>query len=213
MYGTMTIGVIMNDEYGTVIAITGGFGSGKSTVAGYIEELGYKVIYTDDFTKKLMTEFDPLKNELILEFGAETYSQDGSLNKDYLKSKVFCANDECKKNLSKLNSIVHPYVLVEREKLIEEYIANGATHVFVESALIYEAGIEEFFDYVISVFSNEDTVIRRALAKGLSETEIKQRLENQMSPEEKRKLADFVIDNKGNLDDLKKAVDFIVSIL
>jgi dephospho-CoA kinase len=204
---------MMNDDNGTVVAITGGFASGKSTVAEYIQGLGYKVIYTDDFTKKLMAEFEPLKKELINEFGSDTYSKDGSLNKDYLKNKVFCAKDECKKNLSKLNSIVHPYVLVEREKLIEEYIDNGATHVFVESALIYEAGIEEFFDYVVCVYANEETVIRRALAKGLTENEVRQRLESQMSPEEKRKLADFVIDNKGNLDDLKKAVDFIVSIL
>jgi len=203
----------MSVDEGTVVAITGGFGSGKSTVAKYIEKLGYKVIFTDDFTKKLMVELSLLKQELIKEFGRDTYCQDGALNRKFLKAKVFCESDDCKKMLAKLNSIVHPYVLVEREKLIEYYIADGASHVFVESALIYEAGIEEFFDYVVVVHSPEKLVIKRALARGFSKDDIKHRLDSQMSPDEKRKLADFVIDNKGNQSDLENAVDFIVGIV
>jgi dephospho-CoA kinase len=203
----------MTEDDGIVVAITGGFGSGKSTIAKHIEELGYKVIYTDDFTKKLMTDLEPLKSELIKEFGNDTYLKDGTLNKEYLKGMVFCTSDECKKRQKKLNSIVHPYVLVERERLIEEYIAKGATHVFVESALIYEAGIEDFFDYVIAVYASEENVIKWSSANGFSIKDIRVRLESQMSPDEKRKLADFVIDNKTNIDDLKKAAEFIVAVL
>jgi dephospho-CoA kinase len=203
----------MSEIEGTVVAITGGFCSGKSTVAKFIEELGFKVIYTDEFTKELMVSLEPLKQELKSLFGEETYLPNGKLNKEYLKEKVFCGTDECKGMLKKLNSIVHPYVLVEREKLIEECISNGESHVFVESALIYEASIEEFFDYVIVVHSPRDLVISRAKQRGFSENEILHRLDSQMSPEEKRNLADFTIENKSSLDDLRKAVDFILGII
>lgn len=203
----------MSEKEGIVIAITGGFCSGKTTVAKYIEEKGYKVIYTDDFSKELMEELQELKDELISAFGKDTYNEDGSLNKKYLKEKVFCSSGKCKKNLDKLNKIVHPYVLVEREKLIEEYIEQGASHVFVESALIYEAGIEEFFDYVIAIYAPEELVIQRAKERGFAENDIHYRLENQMSPKKKKALADFAVENKGSIDDLKSSVDFIIGIL
>ena len=135
------------------------------------------------------------------------------MNKEFLADAVFCGSNKCKENLKKLNLIVHPYVLVERERLIEDYIEKGATHVFVESALVYEAGNEEFFDYVVVIHAPEDLVIKRAKENGMSEKAIRNRLANQMSPTEKKNLADFVIENKGSIEDLKKAVDFIVSIV
>lgn len=203
----------MDENEGIVVAVTGGFCSGKTTAAKYIEEQGYKVIYTDAFSKKLMVDLQELKEELIDAFGKETYKEDGSLNKEYLKEKVFCSSVKCKKNLEKLNKIVHPYVMVEREKLIENYIEEGANRVFVESALIYETGIEEFFDYVVAIYAPEELVIERAKERGFSEKDIHNRLESQMSPKKKKALADFAIDNKGSIEDLKSSVDFILAIL
>ena len=106
-----------------VIGITGGIGSGKSSVAKIIQEAGYKVISTDDKAKEIMVTDLNVKQKLIEAFGDESFLFDGTLNKSYISSQVFGETEIHQKNLIKLNSITHPTVIefmINQVKFAEE---------------------------------------------------------------------------------------------
>ena len=203
------------EEHNTiVIGITGGIGSGKSSVSKIIAELGYPVILTDDKAKEIMVSDDAVKSKLIMEFGSEAYLPGRKLNNEYLAGLVFGPSKTHKKALEKLNSIVHPPVIDYMMEEVEKYEIAGVPMVFVESALIYEAGLEEGFDYIIDVFANEENTINRAMIRsGMTREQVTARMDEQISPDEKKKLADFVIENNGTVDELKKSVEFLIEIL
>lgn len=197
-----------------LIGITGNFGSGKTTVCKILEDLGYPVIYSDALAKELMQKNDKLKEKLVATFGKETYLPDGSLNTKFLADKVFADNEEAERNLALLNSIVHPFVLDETEKIINNLILEGKDLIFFESALIYEAEIQDLFDYVILVYSDKEKVIERIAQRGkFTKEEIEKRLKKQIDAEEKRKVADFTIFNNGSIEELRKNVEFVVEMI
>lgn len=197
-----------------VVAITGGIGCGKSTVAEIIKNNGYKVISSDDYAKTVMVSNENIRKKLISEFGTDIYFNNGKLNKDLLSKIVFGSSPDNEKSLVKLNSIVHPIVL---EKLIEEveyFEKKGEKIVFVESALIFEAQLEEGFDYIIVVDANEKVIFERLKkSRNLSDEEIRFRMKQQLSKELKKQNADFIIENNASFDELKKSVEIIVNIL
>lgn len=197
-----------------LIGITGNFGSGKTTVCKILEDLGYPVIYSDALAKELMQKNDKLKEKLVATFGKETYLPDGSLNTKFLADKVFADNEEAERNLALLNSIVHPFVLDETEKIINNLILEGKDLIFFESALIYEAEIQDLFDYVILVYSDKEKVIERIVQRGkFTKEEVEKRLKKQIDAEEKRKVADFTIFNNGSIEELRKNVEFVVEMI
>ncbi|ROL60273.1 dephospho-CoA kinase [Bacteroidetes/Chlorobi group bacterium ChocPot_Mid] len=197
-----------------VVAITGGIGCGKSAVAEIIKNMGYIVISSDENAKTVMVSNEKVRRKLISEFGEDIYFDDGKLNKDWLSKIVFGDSLDNEKSLAKLNSIVHPAVI---EKLIEDveyYEKSGEKIVFVESALTFEAQLEEGFDYIIVVDAKEKVIFERLKrSRNLSEEEIRFRMRQQLSRELKKQHADFVIENNGSLDELKKSVEIIVNIL
>jgi dephospho-CoA kinase len=197
-----------------VVAITGGIGCGKSAVAEIIKNMGYIVISSDENAKTVMVSNEKVRRKLISEFGEDIYFDDGKLNKDWLSKIVFGDSLDNEKSLAKLNSIVHPAVI---EKLIEDveyYEKSGEKIVFVESALTFEAQLEEGFDYIIVVDAKEKVIFERLKrSRNLSEEEIRFRMRQQLSQELKKQHADFVIENNGSLDELKKSVEIIVNIL
>jgi|DewCreStandDraft_4_1066084.scaffolds.fasta_scaffold00022_17 dephospho-CoA kinase len=197
-----------------VIGITGGIGSGKSSVAKIIAELGHYVIETDALAKKIMTEEPEVKKKIIETFSENAYLPNGNLNAEYLSNIVYNQEDKDYKALTKLDQIVHPPVIDKMMEIIEELEKEGVEKVFVESALIYEAGLDDGFDFIIVVDCPKNKVIERLKAKyKINEEAIQLRMDSQLSSSEKVALADFVIDNSGSFYELREAVNFILKII
>lgn len=192
-----------------IIGITGGIGSGKTTVTDFYSQLGYFIIKADNVAKQIMVEDKDLVHKIIDEFGEKCYGDNGELDTKYLAQSAFSHP----KNLEKLNKIVHPPAILKVKQ-----IANNALKehnlVFVESALIFEAKMEEIFDYIILITADEDTRIKRVLERG-NETafEIKSRMMHQLSEADKQKRSDFIIKNDSTIEELKKRAEFILSLI
>ena len=180
------------------VGLTGGIGSGKTTVANYFIELGVPVYFADYEAKKLMNSSADIKNKLILEFGEKTY-QNGELNRKYLASIVF--NDTNKLNI--INGIVHPAVANHFAKWIKKQKSN---YIIQENAIIFENTTSSIFDYIIIVTSSIEVRIERILKRDSnSKNDILSRMKNQWDDVKKIGLSDFVIHNI-DLADTKKQV-------
>lgn len=189
-----------------VIGITGNIGSGKTIVSNLIESEGYSVIRSDLLAKDLMFTDPKIKKQLIKNFGEETFSN-GRLNTKFLAENVFLK----KKNVEKINSIVHPPVIQAIKKIIK---VTESKIVFVESALIFEARIGKMFDYILLVCSDEKIRINRVTKRdGVQPEEVKKRQRFQL-PESKKKLSShFVIENDSTKKALEKKIFFMLKII
>ncbi|MDC1068939.1 dephospho-CoA kinase [Candidatus Kapabacteria bacterium] len=202
----------MNEDQ-KIISITGGIASGKSTVADIISQKGYKVIRSDDTAKLLMKENQSLKNKLIAKFGSNIYSGT-EVNKDFISKLIFGSDEKSNNNRDNMNSIVHPFVIEENYKTIEDFFNTGEKIVFVESALTFEASMEDGYDYIICTYSEEEVVRKRLqLRNNFSDDQITQRLESQLSPQYKKSHSDFTIENNSDLDTLKNTTEFILDLV
>jgi len=170
------------------VGITGGMGSGKTTVAHIFETLGIPVYYADDAAKRIMNEDPSLRMEIIRIFGDESYNGEG-LNRSYIASKVF-SNPE---QLNMLNAIVHPATIRDGENWMKR---QNSPYALKEAALIFESGAAEGLDYVIGVSAPIPLRIERVIQRdGMERSEIKARMAKQLDPEIAMKLCDFVIQN------------------
>ena len=182
--------------------ITGGIGSGKTTVCRMFEKLGIPVYYADDQAKYLMQHEHFLIDQIKKNFGEDVYVN-GTLDRKLLASKVF--NDPAR--LALLNSLVHPAVYRDTERWMEEQITKKVPYVLKEAALLVETGSYKALDKLIVVTAPLNTRIERVSERDkISEDEIMARVNNQLPEEEKVKLADFVISNNGGLDELEQQV-------
>jgi dephospho-CoA kinase len=170
------------------IGLTGGIGSGKSTVARIFEVLGIPVYYADEAAKKLMIENEELKNSIINAFGKDAYNN-GNLNREYIAGLVF----NNKEKLFVLNSLVHPVTIKDALNWFQK---QKAPYIIKEAALIFESGSNKDLDYVIGVRSPIGIRIRRAMNRdNISEEQVKTRMDKQMEEEEKLRLCNYVIVN------------------
>ena len=170
------------------IGLTGGIGSGKSTVAKIFETLGVPVYNADEEAKKMMNSDEELKASLINNFGAETY-KDGLLDRKYLAAIVF--NDDHKLEL--LNSLIHPATIRDASEWIKK---QNSPYVIKEAALIFEAGAADMLDLVIGVSAPHELRIKRVMNRdGVSREEVLKRMSSQLDDEVKMKRCDFVITN------------------
>ena len=184
-----------------IVGLTGGIGSGKSTVARMFEKLGVPIYYSDDEAKNLMNTSDHIRKGLIDVFGPKSF-ENGELNRSYIASLVF--NDEAK--LKKLNSIVHPEVKRNFKKWISK---QSASYVIQENPLIFENNSQQDFDLVITVTAPKKIRIQRVMERdGLSENEVLARVKNQLEDELKINGSEFVITNE-SLSSTKIQVDRI----
>ena len=163
------------------IAITGNIGCGKSTFSSFAEEKGYVVLKADDVSKEILENDLKVRELVIKNFGAESFINNKP-NKKYLAEKIF--SDQKKRE--KLESILHPRVIKQIDNTIKELDKNNKI-VFVEAALIYEADMEEMFDYVILITSDIEVRRKRKITSGLSEEDFNSRESNQIPEEEKKK--------------------------
>ena len=170
------------------VGLTGGIGSGKSTIAKVFEVLGIPVYYADDAAKKLMNTDEELKKKIQLQFGNDAY-KDGKPDRKHLSEIVF-NNPE---KLQLLNALVHPATLKDAEKWMQN---QSTAYSLKEAALIFESGSHEHLDYVIGVTAPTPLRIQRTMQRdGLTREEVIARMDKQMDETIKMKLCDFVIKN------------------
>lgn len=171
------------------IGITGGIGSGKTTVCQVFEVLGIPVFYADQEAKTLMLVNTEVRNALIETFGKNTYREDGSLNREFLAKLVF--NDD--ESLIKLNQIVHPAVF----NAFNEWAGKqSAPYVVKEAALLFESASYKLCDSNVLVISPEKLKIERIKKRDQASTEqILARMAKQMTDAEKAEMADYTLIN------------------
>lgn len=174
------------------VGITGGIGSGKTTVCRIFEELGIPVYYADERAKALMVENSSVIAQLKKLFGEEAYLPDGSLHRKLIANLVFQDGQK----LEQLNAIVHPAVIQDGEKW--HHLHRNLPYTLKESALLFEIKSEKFYDKTIVVYAPKETRIQRVMERdGLSKDAVEARMAKQMDDEKKRQLADYVIINDG----------------
>lgn len=178
------------------IAITGSMGSGKSTVAQLIRDMGYHVKDADQIAKEHL-ESDCVKTALLKRYGQRILTCDNTIDKAYLASRIF--NYPAEKRL--LEDLIYPFVYAELTARTSEKIE------FSEVPLLFESNGEHYFDEIWVVVSDEDKMIER-LKKNRNYTDemIKERLQHQMSQHDKALLADVIIENNSDIDHLKKQI-------
>lgn len=175
---------------GLKIGITGGIGSGKTFICRLFEALGIPVYNADEEAKRLMNTDIRIKEKLIAQFGESTY-KDGLLDRAFLANMVFSDKDK----LELLNSIVHPVVIQEAKDWAERQTTR---YSLKEAALLFESGSYKELDYTILVTAPMDIRIQRVIERdGATEQQVQERINKQLSDEEKLQLADFVIVNDG----------------
>jgi dephospho-CoA kinase len=186
----------------TTLGVTGGIGSGKTTVCGFLEEKGARVFYADLEAKRLMVEDEAVRAALVDAFGPETYADDGSLNREALAADVF-SDDE---KLERLNAIVHPAVFEAFEAAKERAASEGVDVLVHEAALLFEAGGDAHVDQTAVVVAPDADRMARVMARDdVTEAQVRARMEKQWPQERLRARADYVIENDGSLDDLRRA--------
>jgi dephospho-CoA kinase len=185
------------------IALTGGPGSGKSTVARMFRELGAEVIDADEVAHTVVARGTPVWEELRREFGSAYFQEDGSLDRAKMAELVF--QDAGARQ--KLNAIVHPRVSQEIARRLADLAARGVRLIMVEVPLLFETGLEKNFDAVIVVDAGEREQIDRIAARdGRPAREAASIIEAQWPLDAKKARADFVIDNRGSLTDTREQV-------
>lgn len=170
------------------IGLTGGIGSGKSTVAGIFQVLGIPVFDADASARQLMESDTQLQKEVEALFGASAYHA-GKLNRKLIADIVF----QDPFQLEKLNMIVHPATI----RVAEEWaVRQNAPYIIKEAALFFEAGSAEGMDYIIGVFAPQHIRINRVMKRdGVTRDEVLSRMKRQIQEEIKMRLCDFVILN------------------
>ena len=173
------------------IGITGGIGSGKTTVCRVFETLGIPVFYADVVAKEIMVKDEILINGVKETFGKESYLEEGVLNNKHIAGIVF--NDT--KALEKLNALVHPAVFRAFDQWVAT-VAADSPYILKEAALLFESGSYKMCDHNILVTAPLINKISRVMLRdGVTEAQVQARMDKQFSDEQKLKLADFQIKN------------------
>jgi dephospho-CoA kinase len=184
-----------------LLGLTGGIASGKSTVAAILRRLGAAIINADELSREVVQPGQEAWKEIVDTFGPAILQEDKTLDRRKLRKIVF-DNPEARK---KLEAIIHPRVRALAEKKIRELAATGSSIIVYEVPLLFEAQIHLWLRPVILVACDVETQKKRLLERDrLTEAEAQQHLDAQMSLEDKRKLADYVIENNGDLEELER---------
>ncbi len=195
----------------TTLGVTGGIGSGKTTVCGFLEEQGARVFYADIEAKRLMQEESDVRAAIVEAFGEAAYTEDGALDRAYLADRVFGDPEQ----LERLNAIVHPHVFEAFEAAKERARDEDLSLLVHEAALLFEAGGDEHVDTTAAVVAPDtdriDWVVER---DDTSPSQVRARMEHQLPQAELRRRADHVIENDGTLEDLRrKSVDLYWTVV
>ena len=187
-----------------IIGLTGGIGSGKSTVAKFIEEMGFPVYYSDVRAKEIVNDDELLKKGIIELLGEKAYDENGLYDRKYVAEIVF--NDE--ELLQKLNGMIHPAVKYDFEKWVE----NQTTEfVFKETALLFELKLNESCFKSVLVTADDNLRLKRVMDRdGKTYREVENVMNKQMPEKDKIKIADFVIFNNDGMDELQAETENVI---
>ena len=182
------------------VGLTGGIGSGKSSVSALFSDWGSYIFDADSVAKKILNHNETAQGEIIAEFGTDILDGNNSIDKQKLARVAF--QDE--NHQLRLNTIIHPYVFSEIDSKFDIILAKKKHEIFVvDAALIYESGADTHMDYVIVVTSHLRLRTQRVMERGgLTREEFLDRVDLQWPDEDKVHMADFVIHNNGTETDL-----------
>ena len=186
------------------LGVTGGIGSGKTTVCRMLEKFGARVFYADDEAKRLLASDASVRRNVIDLFGPESFLPDGSLNRRFIARMAFAD----KALLDRLNALVHPPVLRRFEEAAQQAQREGASLMVKEAALIFEAGADRQLDAVAVVEAPLQVRIERVCERdGVSQEEVAARMAHQADPSVLRERADIVLENDGEPEQLRRKVE------
>ncbi len=184
-----------------IIGVTGGIGSGKSTVSSILSKLGAKVIDADRLARDIVKRGEPAFNKIVNQFGSKVLDSNGELDRTKLSGIVF----EDKIKLQELNDITHKYVADKIIELIKKY--DNSNTIVIDAPIPIEHGFLDIVDEVWVVHADTDIRIKRVMERNsLPYEDVKKRIQVQLSAEEYLKLADVVIYNNGSYSDIESDV-------
>ena len=183
-----------------IIGVTGGIGSGKSSVAAVLKEYGYKIVDADEISREVTLPGSPALPELADAFGSDVIRSDGSLDRKLLRERAFATEE----GAAKLRDIVTKKVIeISRERLKGDCVYDAPT--------LLENGLQDMVDLIIVVTAHKRKRIDRVMKRdGYSRKEILAVMKNQMTDREKKKYADIVIPNNGTLEELRQRVTELI---
>jgi dephospho-CoA kinase len=194
----------------TIVGLTGSVGTGKSTVTNFFRELGAYIIDWDELAREVTRPHLRAWKEIVEYFGKDCLNEDLTINRQKLAEIVFSD----KEKVAKLNQIVHPEVFKEDERITNEIKSLDPDALIIKDIpLLFELTRPIFVDKTVVVSASEQTQLRRLEEKGMSQEDARSRIKSQLPLEEKIKSADFVINNDGLLEETKKQVEEIYSLL
>jgi dephospho-CoA kinase len=193
-----------------IVGLTGNIGVGKSTVASFFKELGAYVIDWDELAREVVRPRSKAWKEITEYFGKGILKDDLTIDRQRLAEVVFSNQGE----LAKLNQIVHPQVFEMDDRATDEIRNRNPDALIIKDIpLLFEVTPPIFVDKVVVVSASEQTQLRRLEEKGITRRDAQRRIKSQLPLEDKIKSADFVIDNDGSLEETKRQVERIYSLL
>lgn len=188
-----------------IIGLTGGIGTGKSTASGYLKERGFAVIDADQIARQIVEPGQPLLKELQCLFGTGILKEDGSLDRKGLAAIVF----QNKEKRKVLDEVMHSRIIDIIDARIAFYQSkDGYRGIILDAPLLFETGLEKKCDQVLLITSDLDLRIARVCARdGMTPEEVSARIKNQMSDQEKKAKADWIVDNSSTKEALLEKLD------
>jgi len=192
------------------IGLTGGIGSGKSTISNFLNEIGIKVVDADKVSREVLSKYTEIKEKIRIEFGKKVFFDDGSLNRKLLGDIIF-------KNVEKktcFENIIIPYIIKEIRMKIESLEKNREKIIVLDAPTLMENKLNEEMDYNITVWVDRETQIERVMGRDESSfEEVISRIDSQMSLDKKKELSDFIIDNRGAVEDTLQQVNKVLRVI
>ena len=193
-----------------IVGLTGSVGTGKSTVASLFKELGAYVIDWDELAREVTRPHLKAWKEIVEYFGKGILNEDLTINRQKLADIVFSN----KEKVAKLDQIIHPEVFMEDERITDEIKSLDPDALVIKDIpLLFELTRPVYVDKMVVVSASEQTQLRRLEQKGMSREDAQRRIKFQLPLEEKIKSADFVINNDGSLEETKRQVEEIYTLL
>jgi len=185
------------------VGLTGGIGAGKSTAARIFSELGCRVIDADRIVSRLYEKGEAGYKAIVKNYGSTVLDESGQIDRPKLSALALSSPE----GASRLNALIHPLVIAEQKRLLDEIEAEGSEEIgMVEATLLLESGGRERYDRIVVVDVPTETQIARAVSRGMERAEVERRIARQMPREERLRQANYVIPNTGTETELRQNV-------
>ncbi|MDK6493642.1 MULTISPECIES: dephospho-CoA kinase [Corynebacterium] len=192
------------------VGLTGGIGSGKSTVARMLADEGFPVVDADQIAREIMEPGSPVLAQVAEVFGEDLIDDTGALNRAELAKRAFSSTEQTEK----LNALTHPAIRAESNRRFDEAEKAGARAVIYDMPLLVDLGLHHDMDMTVVVDVDVDERVRRLVDKrGLTEADARARIAQQVDDDTRRAAADIVVDNNGPLEALAAQVEKVVRMI